>query len=196
MNSVRGITELLLALERGDQRALELLLPLVEKELRRLASAYLRREKKIALLQTTILIDDAYLKVVDQKRVRWQNRNHFFAIAATCMRRILLDYVKSETRDKRGGDALHLPFTDAPFIHVEKSAELLRLDEALQALEKQDAHKAQIVEMRYFGGYTVKEIATFLETSERTIEREWSMARAWLRRELNSGETPSLADAS
>lgn len=129
---------------------------MVEKELRRLARSYMRKGKKIALLQTTILVNDAYLKVVDQKRVHWKNRNQFFAIAATCMRRILLDYIKAEMRDKRGGEATHITLSDAPAISAGKSVELLALDEALQSLEEQDTRKSQVVEMRYFGGYTVK----------------------------------------
>ena len=196
MSSARQITELLLALEQGDHTALEQLLPLVENELRRLARGYMRKEKNITLLQTSILVNDAYLKAVDQKRVLWKNRNHFFAIAATCMRRILLDYIKAEMRNKRGGKAQHIRLTDAHPISDEKSAHLLALDEALEVLEKQDARKCQVVVMRYFGGYTVKEIAEFLEISEATVEREWRMARAWLQRELGAKSSSASADAS
>jgi RNA polymerase sigma factor (TIGR02999 family) len=173
-------------LEQGNRSTLERLLPLVEGELRRIAKSHMRKVKKIASLQTTILVNDAYLKAVDQKRVHWKNRNHFFAIAATCMRRIVLDYIKAERRNKRGGKVEHIRLTDALAIPAEKSDELLALDDALQALERQDARKSQVVEMRYFGGYSVKEIAEFLEISETTVEREWRMARAWLQRELGA----------
>ena len=186
MDSPQEITQLLLALEQGDQSATERLLPLVEKELRRLARSYLRKVKKIPLLQTTMLIDDAYLKVVDQNRVHWKNRNHFFAIAATCMRRILLDYVKAEHRKKRGAGVEHIALSDATLISIEKSAELLALDEALYKLERQDVRQCQIVEMRFFGGYSMKEVAEFLEIAESTANREWDMAQAWLHRELNA----------
>lgn len=186
MDSSQEITQLLLALEQGDRSAAERLLPLVEKELRRLARSYLRKVKKIPLLQTTMLIDDAYLKLVDQNRVHWKNRNHFFAIAATCMRRILLDYVKAEHRKKRGGGVAHIALSDAALISVEKSAELLALDEALYKLERQDARQCQIVEMRFFGGYSMKEVAEILEVSESTANQEWDMAQAWLHRELNA----------
>jgi RNA polymerase sigma factor (TIGR02999 family) len=197
MDSPQEITQLLLALEQGDRAAAERLLPLVEKELRRLAKGYLRKVKKIPLLQTTMLIDDAYLKLVDQNRVHWKNRNHFFAIAATCMRRILLDYVKAEHRQKRGGGVEHIALSDAALISNEKSVELLALDETLYKLERQDARQSQIVEMRFFGGYSLKEVAEFLEVPESTAHQEWDMAQAWLHRELNptpesDAHTPSI----
>lgn len=197
MDSPQEITQLLLALEQGDRAAAERLLPMVEKELRRLAKGYLRKVKKIPLLQTTMLIDDAYLKLVDQNRVHWKNRNHFFAIAATCMRRILLDYIKAENRKKRGGGVEHIALSDAAVISNEKSSELLALDEALYKLERQDARQSQIVEMRFFGGYSMKEVAEFLEITESTATQEWDMAQAWLHRELNTtpesgAHTPSV----
>lgn len=197
MDSPQEITQLLLALEQGDQSATERLMPLVEKELRRRAKSYLRKVEKIPLLQTTMLVDDVYLKLVDQHRVHWKNRNHFFAIAATCMRRILLDYIKAEHRKKRGGGMEHIALSDAELISIEKSAELLALDEALYKLEKQDVQQSQIVEMRFFGGYSMKEVAEILEISESTASQEWDMAQAWLHRELNatpesSTYTPSL----
>jgi RNA polymerase sigma factor (TIGR02999 family) len=155
MNSAQEITRMLLALERGDQSAREQLMPLVEKELRRLARSFLRKEKQGYLLQTTALVNDAYLKLVDQTRVHWKNRAHFFGIAAQCMRRILCDYAKADKRQKRGGGVEHIALSDAPPIPVEKSEELLALDEALEKLAKLDAQKSRIVEMRYFGGCTV-----------------------------------------
>jgi len=160
-------------------------MPLVERELRRLARHYLRKEKNRDSVETTDLIDQAYLRLIDQKRVHWQNRNHFFAIAATCMRRILCDRARAQERKKRGGGVEHIALSDAkPFV-IEKSAELLALDEALEQLERQDARKGQIVEMRFFGGYSVKEVAKFLGVSEETAALEWRMARAWLKREIS-----------
>ena len=186
MDSPQEITQLLLAWEQGDRSALERLLPLVEGELRRLAKTYMRRERSGHLLQTTALVNEAFLKLVDQRRVHWKNREHFFGIAATCMRRILCDHAKTVLREKRGGGMEHIALSDAPPLSFEKSVELLELDEALHKLAGQDARKCQIVEMRYFGGYSVKEVAELLGVSESTIEQEWSMARAWLRRELGA----------
>lgn len=186
MGAQSEITQLLLAWEQGDESALERLLPLVEKELRLLASGYMRKEKKGHLLQTTALVNEAFIKLVDQKRVHWQNRAHFFGIAATCMRRILCDYARGQEREKRGGDLEQIALSDAPPIPVEQSAELLALDEALHKLAKQDARKSRIVELRYFGGYSVEEVAALLEISEATVAREWRLARAWLQRELEA----------
>lgn len=185
MDSSQEITQLLLALGQGDRTAAERLLPLVEKELSRLARNYLRKARGVALLQTTVLIDDVYLKLINQNRVHWKNRNHFFAIAATCMRRILLDYIKAENRNKRGGRVEHIALSDVTLISVEKSDELLALDEALDRLAKQDELQSQIVEMRFFGDYSFKEVAEILEISESTAGQEWVMAQAWLHRELN-----------
>jgi RNA polymerase sigma-70 factor, ECF subfamily len=186
MTSPQEITQLLLAWERSDPLALERLLPLVEAELRQIARGYLRKEKPGHLLQTTALINEAFIKLVDQTRVHWQNRAHFFGIAATCMRRVLTDYARAQARDKRGGGAEQIALEDAPSIPVETPVELLALDEALRKLEKQDARKSRIVELRYFGGCTVAEVASLLGVSEETINREWRLARAWLRRELDS----------
>lgn len=196
MNSPREITRLLLAWGQGDQSALERLMPLVEKELRRLARGYLRNEKKGYWLQTTVLIDDVYLKLIDQTQVHWQNRNQFYALAATCMRRILIDYAKTHKRDKRGGGVEHLALSDAPPIPVEKSAELLALDDALKELAKQDAQQSQLVEMRYFGGYSMEEIAKTLGVSKATVERKWRMACAWLQHELNAKPKAMRTDES
>lgn len=186
MNEPPEITELLLAWEQGDPVALERLMPLVMEELRRLAARYMRKENRGHLLQTTALVNEAYLKLTDQKRVHWQNRQHFYAIAATCMRRVLCDYARAETADKRGGRAEHVPIPDMELITIDKAAELLILDEALNKLAKQDERKSRIVELRYFGGYSVEEVAEMIGLSERTIAEEWKMARAWLRREMMS----------
>lgn len=188
MEGSSEITELLLAWEQGDQGALERLMPLVMEELRRYATRYMRDEKQGHLLQTTALINEAYIKLIDQKRVHWRNRQHFYAIAATCMRRVLCDYARAETAEKRGGRADHIPISDIQPITFEKATELLILDEALNKLAKQDERKSQIVELRYYGGFSVKEVAKIMGLSERTIYNEWEMASAWLKREMMSIE--------
>ena len=169
MNSSPEITQLLLAWGQGDPDALAQLMPLVEKELRQTAKRMMRKEAPGHLLQTTALVNEAYLRLVDQSRVQWQNRAHFFGIAAICMRRVLVDYAREQRRDKRGGGAEHLALSDAPPLPYEKGIELLALDEALQKLAKQDARKSRIVEMRYFLGCTVEEVAEFLGVSVETV---------------------------
>ena len=183
MDSSHEITALLLALEQGDQSAWERLMPLVMEELRKLASSYMRKERAGHVLQTTALVNEAWLRLVDQNRVHWQNRKHFYGIAAQCMRRILVDYVKAK---KRGSGAEHISVSGASLITNEKSVELLALDEALHKLAKQDERKSQVVELRYFGGCTVEEVAELLGISEATVAREWHKALAWLRRELGA----------
>ena len=155
----------------------------------------MRKEAPGHLLQTTALVNEAYLRLVDQSRVQWQNRAHFFGIAAICMRRVLVDYAREQGRDKRGGGAEHLALSDALPLPDEKGIELLALDEALQKLAKQDARKSRIVEMRYFLGCTVEEVAEFLGVSVETVAREWRLARAWLRRELGAAPTGVRPDA-
>jgi len=196
MDSPQEITELLLAWEQGDPSAWERLMPLVEQELRRLAKSYLRKEKQGHTLQTTALVNEAYLRLVDQKRVHWQNRAHFFGIAATCMRRVLLDYAKAQGRGKRGGGVAHIALSEAPPIPVEEPVDLLALDEALRKLAKQDARKSRIVELRYFVGCTVEEVAEMLEVPKTTVEREWRLARAWLQRELDAQPKAVRTDGS
>jgi RNA polymerase sigma factor (TIGR02999 family) len=191
MDSPQEITELLLAWKQGDESALERLLPLVEKELRLIARSYLRKEGPGHVLQTTALMNEAFIKLVDQ-RVHWQSRGHFFGIAATCMRRVLLDYAKAQGRKKRGGDWEQIALSGALLIPDEKAVELAALDEALEALAKQDARKSRIVELRYFGGCTVEETALCLGISEATVAREWRLARAWLLRELEPGISTGL----
>jgi RNA polymerase sigma factor (TIGR02999 family) len=178
------ITELLQAWARGEQEALEKLLPLVETELRRLAKNYLRRERPGHTLQTTALVNEAYIKLVGQNRVNWQNRTHFYAIAAQCMRRVLTDYAKTRHRVKRGGGAQQVPLPKDTLMSSAQLKELLALDAALKKLAKKDDRKCKVIEMRYFGGYSTEEIAETLNISETTVERDWRMARAWLRREI------------
>jgi RNA polymerase sigma-70 factor (ECF subfamily) len=179
------ITDLLQAWEHGDQSALEKLIPLVETELRRLAKSYMRREKSGHILQTTALINEAYIKLIGQDRIHWQNRSHFYAIAARCMRRVLIDYAKAAQRAKRGGNAQPISLS-AALLSTEQSEELLALDVSLSKLAEKDERKSKIVELHYFGGYTVAEIADILGVSEVTVARDWRLARAWLRRELSS----------
>ena len=174
------MTDLLAAWSDGDREALDRLLPLVERELHRLAHHYMSREREGHTLQTSALVNEAYLKLCDQTRVRWQNRAHFFAIAAQTMRRILIDHARSRRVDKRGGGARPLPLDEAALISDERADELVALDEALAELERVDPRKARVVEMRYFGGLTMEEIADVLKVHVNTVTREWSAARAWL----------------
>lgn len=180
------VTLLLIKLTDGHESVLESLLPLIYDELRRLASSYLRRERKDHTLQPTALVHEAYLKLIDQTQVQWQNRAHFFGIAAQVMRRILVDHARRHTADKRGGDAQKLPLEEEILVVAggsasqEKSVELLALDEALENLAALDPRKARIVELRYFSGLSVEETAEVIGVSPVTIKREWRMAKAWL----------------
>ena len=184
MEPAGDITQLLQAWAQGDATAFERLKPLVERELRLRAKSYKRRKFADVRQQTTAIINDVYVKLEAQRRVQWQNRAHFYAIAATCLRRILLDYVKAQNRQKRAGQAHHVPLSEADALADEMSFELLALDLALQKLARQDARKSRMVEMQAFGGCTVAEIAGFFGVSKATIERELRLALAWLRREL------------
>ncbi|HEX6284296.1 MAG TPA: sigma-70 family RNA polymerase sigma factor [Pyrinomonadaceae bacterium] len=178
------ITGLLVNWGKGDETALEQLLPLVERELRRLAHNYMRRENADHTLQTTALVNEAYLKLIDQKKTHWQNRAHFFAIAATIMRRILLNYARDQQRQKRGAKARQVSLSEAAAISIDKAADLIALDEALTRLGSEHARKSRVVELRYFGGLSVEEIAEVLQISEVTVARDWKFARAWLLREM------------
>jgi RNA polymerase sigma factor (TIGR02999 family) len=181
------ITELLVCWSNGDRAALERLLPLVERELHRLAHSYMRRENEDHTLQTTALINETFLRLIDQTRVRWQNRAHFFGIAAQLMRRVLINYARDKGRGKRGGGAYKVELSEADAISEEKSVELLALDEALERLSAIDERKARVVELRYFGGLSVRETAEVLKVSEVTVARDWEMAKALLARELGNG---------
>ena len=182
------ITGLLVDWSNGNQAALHKLLPLVEQELHRLAHSYMRRENPDHTLQTTALVNEAYLKLIDQKKTHWQNRAHFFAIAAQIMRRILLNYARDQHRLKRGGNAVQVSLSQASFVPLEKTAELIALDEALCRLADIDDRKSRVVELKYFGGMSVEEIAEVLKVSEITVMRDWKFARAWLLREMEPGE--------
>jgi RNA polymerase sigma factor (TIGR02999 family) len=178
------VTQLLIDWGKGDQKALDQLMPLVEKELRRLAAHFMRGERPNHTLQTTALVNEAYLRLVDQKQVQWQNHAHFLAIAARLMRRILLDHARRQGRAKRGGGAQQVSLSGAMALPEEMSADLIALDEALGRLKKIDPVKDLIVELRYFGGLSVEETAEVLGVAPITVIRHWNMAKAWLKREL------------
>jgi RNA polymerase sigma factor (TIGR02999 family) len=187
--SQQEVTVLLGNWRAGDAGALEKLIPLVQPELHRLAHHYMSREHAGHTLQTTALLNEAYLRLVDHTKPIWQNRTHFVAAAAQLMRRIMVDHARERHSLKRGGGALKVTLDEAALVTETRSEELLALDEALERLAAQDPRKSQITELRYFGGLTVEETAEFLKLSQRTVEREWNMAKAWLYRAL-SGEEP------
>jgi RNA polymerase sigma factor (TIGR02999 family) len=178
------VTELLIAWNAGDPSALNRLMPLVESELRRLARYQMRREGEAHTLQTTALVNELYLKFIDQKKANWQNRAHFFAIAAKIMRRILVDHARHQKRTKRGGGSANLALDGVVVLSPEKSHELVALDDALSRLSKLDPLKARIVELRHFGGLSVVETAEVLNIAEVTVSRHWALAKSWLRCEV------------
>jgi RNA polymerase sigma-70 factor, ECF subfamily len=178
------VTILLSELASGDPAAAEKLLPFVYDELRRLAHKHMRRERPDHTLQATALVHEAYLRLVRQHEVSWQGRSHFFGIASSLMRRILIDYARGHVRVKRGGATSVLPLDEALAFSPDRSAELLRLDEALDRLAKLDERQSKIVELRFFGGLSVEETAEFLKVSPKTVKRDWSVAKAWLHGEM------------
>ena len=186
--SQQEVTRLLVDWSGGDEAALEKLIPLVQPELHRLAHHYMSRERAGHTLQTTALLDEAYLRLVDDNDRTWKNRTHFVASAARLMRRIMVDHARERGSLKRGGGALRVTLDEAALVTETRSDELLALDEALESLAVQDPRKSQIVELRYFGGLTMEETAGFLDVSLRTVEREWNMAKAWLYRALSGEE--------
>ncbi len=178
------ITQLLVAWREGSDDALERLVPLVEPELRRLARQYLRRERPGHVLQTTALVNEAFIRLMNWKDVSWQNRGHFLAMVARLMRHILVDISRRRAKDDDGREIRIVDLGEANGVTVEPSRELLAIDEALRELAEHDPRKAQIVEMRFFGGLTLDEIADVLEVAPITVSREWAKARAWLHREV------------
>lgn len=178
------ITQLLAEWSEGNQSALDELYPLVYEELHRLARRYMSRERKGHTLQTTALINEAYVRLVDQRNVRWANRSHFFAISAQIMRRILIDHARRHAYAKRGGGAKQVSLEEAAIVAPDQASELVRLDEALQILAKMDERRCHVVELRYFGGLSNEEIAGVLKVSENTVTRDWNLARAWLYQQL------------
>ena len=181
------VTQLLLAWSEGDRQALDRLVPLVYDELRRLAKSYMRKERADHTLQTTALIHEAYLRLIDANRVQWQNRAHFFGVAARLMRQILVATARERGSQKRGGGAEQVTLDEVMLMDERLDEDLVALDEALGALAQFDERKAKIVEMRFFGGLTEDEIAFALEVSPETVRRDWRLSRSWLRRKL-SGE--------
>lgn len=178
------ITRLLVAWGGGDESALERLIPIVYDELRHLAHRYMSRERPGHTLQTTALVNEAYLRLVNWREVQWQNRAHFFGVSAQMMRRILVDFARDRKYLKRGGGALRVSLGEAASFTECPSADLVALDEALTELTKMDQRKGQVVEMRFFGGLSVKEVAEVLKVSEETVMRDWRLAKVWLLREL------------
>jgi RNA polymerase sigma factor (TIGR02999 family) len=178
------VTQLLNAWGSGDQSALEKLMPLIYDELHRLAHLYMDQERPEHTLQTSALVNEAYVRLVDQRDVHWENRAQFFAIAATSMRRILVSYARNRKRAKRGGGALQVSLDDAVLLSDARAAEMVALDEALERLAAVDPRKSQVVELRYFGGLSIDETAQVLKVSPGTVMRDWTLAKAWLRREI------------
>ena len=179
------ITQLLLAWNGGDEQALARLMPLVQEELHRLAHRYMAGERPDHPLQTTALINEAYLRLIDSSRVRWQNRSHFFAVSAQLMRRILVDVARARHKQKRGGDAVHVSLDEAMIVTREPGPDVIALDEALKTLATLDPRKSKVIELRFFGGLSVEETAEVLGVSPVTVMRDWGLAKTWLLRELD-----------
>jgi RNA polymerase sigma factor (TIGR02999 family) len=185
MPSNPDVTMLLQAWRAGDNQALERLVPLVRTEIHRLAGRYMKRERPGHLLQTTALVNEAYLRLIDWKGVSWQNRAHFLGVAAQVMRHILVDFARQRPRVEGDHEAVHLSLDEAPLLAPEKNAEVVAIDDALNALAALDPKKSRIVELRYFGGLSVEETAEVLGIAPITVMREWNKAKAWLYRELS-----------
>ena len=186
--SPEDITGLLLAWGGGDREALDRLMPVVYEELRRLARRQMRRERPGDTLQTTALVNEAYLRLVDYERVSPRDRAHFLALAAQAMRRVLIERARRRRSDKRGGDPERLSLADVADVSGERAAELVALDDALHALAAIDPRKSRLVELRYFGGLTIEEAAAVLDVSTPTVERDWHTAKIWLHREISKGK--------
>jgi RNA polymerase sigma-70 factor (ECF subfamily) len=187
----KEISKLLRAWSDGDQTALNGLTPIVYDELRRLAHYYMERERPGNTLQTTALVNEAYMRLVDYKRMQWQDRAHFFAVAAQVMRRILVDHARTHNK-KRGAGVQHIALDDVAVVSTDRTADLVALDDAMNALARLDARKVQIIEMRFFGGLSVEETAEVLKVSPATVRRDWSIAKLWLYRELGGGASDGL----
>jgi RNA polymerase sigma-70 factor, ECF subfamily len=184
MSEAQEVTLLLSALSRGEQDAAGKLIPVVYDELRRLAAAYMRRERVDHTLQATALVHEAYLKLIGQRAVNWQSRAHFFGVAAQLMRRILIDHARGHLRVKRGGEQKKVSLDEAFVLSPQQSAELVAVDESLERLAKLDNRQARVVELRFFGGLSVEEAAEVLGVSPKTVKRDWSVAKAWLYADL------------
>ncbi|HET9530100.1 MAG TPA: sigma-70 family RNA polymerase sigma factor [Blastocatellia bacterium] len=185
--STHEITHLLVAWNNGDRLALDQLTPLVHKELHRIARRFMARERPGHILQTTALVNEAYMRLIDWKNVEWQNRAHFFGLAAQLMRHILVDFARAQAREKRGGGRVQVQLSEADKVDSRRSADLVALDDALKALEKLNARQARVVELRFFGGLSFEETAEALNVSVRTAKLDWNRAEAWLYREMSRG---------
>jgi RNA polymerase sigma factor (TIGR02999 family) len=181
----KEVTQLLIAWSNGEEEALEKLVPLIYDELRRIARRYMKREPAGHTLQTTALVNEAYLRLIEQKGMKWQNRAHFFAISAQLMRRILVSMARARHANKRGGEARQVSLDEALVISEERAAELVALDDAMNELAALDPRRSRVVELRYFGGLSVEETAEVLNISPETVMRDWKRAKAWLYTELN-----------
>ena len=188
--SPQDVTQLLVAWSQGEKAALEKLMPLMYKELRQLAHRYMSRERPDHTLQTTALVNEAYLRLVDASKVRWQNRAHFLAISAQVMRRVLVEMARSRQCLKRGNDAQKVSLDEALAVSQEKSTDLVALDEALTELAVVDPRKSQVVELRFFGGLSAEETAQMLNVSPDTVLRDWKLAKVWLVREIKNRARP------
>ncbi len=185
-NSTNDITRILIRWNDGDKHALDSLIPLVQKELNLIAHRYLRRESPAHTLQTAALVNEAYIKMIDQNRARWNNRAHFFAVAAMIMRRILIEHARRNLRNKRGGGAVKVSLDEERVdISDERAADLVALDEALQRLALEDPQKARLVELRFFGGMSIEETAEVLGIGTATVNRQWRVVKAWLYNEIS-----------
>ena len=183
-SSSQELTHLLLAWSQGEREALNRLIPVIYAELRRIAHSYIRGERRGNTLQTTALVNEAYLRLIDCSRVNWQNRAHFLAVSAQLMRRILIDYARSRGYQKHGGAMERISLKESQIVSAGSDPDLVELDEALQALAAVDARKSQVVELRFFGGMTAEETAEVLGVSPDTVLRDWKLARTWLAREM------------
>jgi RNA polymerase sigma-70 factor (ECF subfamily) len=190
--SPTDVTECLVAWSNGDQLAFDRLIPLVHAELHRLAKRYMGKEHSGHTLQTTALVNEAYVRLIDARRVKWQDRAHFFGISARLMRRILVDHARSRNYVKRGGEAQKVSLEQAAVYSEERAPDLVRLDDALKALAETDLRKSQVVELRFFGGLSVEETAEVLKVSADTVGRDWRLAKAWLLRELSCENTDEI----
>lgn len=189
MGQSKGVTEFLIDLSKGDERAADEVLPVVYDELRRIAKYYMSRERLSHTLQPTALVHETYLKLIDQRQVDWKNRAHFFGLASEIMRRILVNHARDKKADKRGGEAQQVSLSVAVDSFQKPDVDILALNEALEELAQIDKRKARVVELKFFGGLTAKEIAEVLQISDATVEREWSFARAWLFDAMNKNES-------
>ncbi len=187
MDAPNNVTQLLVAWSGGDQAALDALTPLVHQELHRLAATYMAGERPGHVLQATALVNEAYLRLVDWKDVRWQNRAHFFGVAATIMRRVLVDVARTRDRVKRGRGQIHVSLSEAADVPARQTMDLVALDDALKTLEALNPRQGRVIELRFFGGLSLEEAAHVLGVSVGTVRRDWSLAQAWLFRELGGG---------